>query len=155
MAQQIDGCKGVYPFSVNEVVHRWYHVPLDDRRSRRRTELLRNFDRHYIESVERGTNPSAHAELVDLNLAFKPRPERDDYITFFEAINFEQSLSMEAMQLACRELKKFLTSNARYRRISVDRGYGFCQILVKGESNSFFDIGKLPSDIRAALAAME
>jgi hypothetical protein len=147
LAKQIDGCKGVYPFSVNEVVHRWYHTPLDDRCSRRRADLLRNFDRRYIESVENGTNPAAYAEVNDLDLAFRPRPENDGCITFFEAINFEQSLGTEAMQSVCRQLKEFLTRSERYQRISIDRGFGFCQILVKGESRDFFDIGKLPPDI--------
>lgn len=147
LENQIGGCKGVYPFSVDEVVHRWYHSPLDDRDARRRTDLLHNLDRRFIESVENGTNPAAYGEVQELNLAFRPRPEDDGCITFFEAINFEQSLSSEAMQTVCRELKEFLTKSERYRRISIDRGYGFCQILVKGESQNFFDIGKLPPDI--------
>src|SRR5262249_27027483 len=153
LAKQIDGFKGVYPFSVNEVVHRWYHTPLDDRRARRRADLLRNFDRRYIESVENGTNPTAYAEVNDLNLAFRPQPENSGCITFFEAINFEQSLNTIAMESVCRQLKEFLTSGGRYDRISIDRGYGFCQILVKGESRDFFDIGELPRDISNGLGS--
>jgi hypothetical protein len=139
-------CQGIQSFSANAVCSRWYRAEsqyLDA--DQRRLYLLTGLSRSSIQAVQVGLQPVLLEDLLKAGLAFDRTPLPSSTITFFVSVNFEEDLGLGTRDSVIREIEVKLTKDSRLKRITIDRGFGFCEILIKAESEDFYAIGEVPN----------
>jgi len=145
LPKELHNCKGVYPFTVDRVEHRWYEKPLKEHDRATRGSLLNVLDWEMIERVQRGED-AAGDELERLQLVFENGAVQPPRILFFVSINFQDSLRTDVMRAVSDGIRGFLVrSEHKYPRATLDIGHGFCQLLVKAETEEFFLIREITS----------
>jgi len=131
----------VHTFRVEHVDQRWHGKENVDK------EMLESLEESTIRDVQLGKNPGKFAQLVAGNLAFQRR--KTESIRFFVAINVD-FLDGELPLGIVNAIKHDLSTTPNIKNVSIYRGIGFCQILVKGEVLDYFSIAPLPNWIGAA-----
>ena len=144
LSAAVQGCEGVQPFSVREVVERWYRGSQERSKTRARSPLLSELDEKTIEDVQIGLQPQLLDRLYEQRLVFDRITDRIDTITFFVAINFERELTIRGQEDVANRLAEYLTAHKGLCRIAVDRGHGICEFLVKAEAEQYYTIDEVP-----------
>ncbi len=134
--------RSVHIFSVAEIEKRWH-----DRHDVNK-ELLATLDDETIAAVQQANQPEVFNELSAGNLVLTRG--RSHNIIFFITINIESV--EDAISLGViNGIKRYLMDNPNtITNVSIYSGFGFCQILVKGEVVNYFNIAPLSSWIGTA-----
>ena len=140
-------CEGVLTFVGTAVHRRWYVEERPQANPKIRKELLAHLNPNNIKEVESGNDPEFLELLRDNGLVFERKPLEGTPITFFVSVNFETDLGLKRGTEAVEEIINYLAKNPALRRVTVDRGLGFSEILIKAESDDFYEIGKVPTTI--------
>jgi len=130
---------GFHTFSVTNVVRRWY-----DSDQQVDTTLLRTLTGGTIPKVQTAQNPSLLQKLAVGQLVQERGSSSSNSVNFFIAINLE-SYSHDSIAGVVEELNDYSNQAAprKIDNISIYNGYGFCQILFKGQAPNYFDIAPL------------
>ena len=118
---------------------RWY--PKADKRA---VELITQ------ETIQRAQDLSLDLDrLESLALVTRKTPGNGkNLVRFFVAVYFEgagQQLFLEDGASYSREVENKIREVATIRDYTIDRGFGFCQMLIKGEAEDYFSIADVPS----------
>jgi hypothetical protein len=155
LLKHLKGCRSAHPFSAQRVTNRWYRKSLDQGQQKLRQTLLNRLDRPMIEAVQAGEHPAALEELVNLNLSFDRTPEVAETITFFVAVNLPDPSPDNLHSVTAQLADYFRTEESRFHRITIDTGFGFCSVFIKGEVKEFFSIGDLAASISETFKGYE
>ncbi len=139
------GCTGIQQFEVQQVVHRWYRSSTESDGNRgNRQNALRDLDQQVIESIQDGRAPAQFAALRKAGLIFDRASMHKKTICFFISVNFGEKLDFSQRASVVREIADYLTSSHKLTRVSIDRGYGIMQILIKAEVEDYYAIDTIP-----------
>jgi hypothetical protein len=134
-----------HEFRVLSLDNAWFSEGVEAADSRLRTQLIAELDHNKLREIESGTDVEAYQRYHDAGLVIE-RPLLDSHITFFVGVNFAIGPPDNSMATICSTMREYIGTALRsVKRIVVDRGKGLYEILIKGESADFFEIGRLPA----------
>jgi hypothetical protein len=147
--KKLPNYKSHHPFKVESLESRWWSdlddVSLDPERS----QLIAELDHAKVDAIESGRDMIAFEDYRKRGLILERPPLGT--ITFFIAVNFDAGPLDDELVSIVTKLREYIHKELKgLQRVTIDRGTGFCQILIKGESGDFFEIGKLPGWIGEA-----
>lgn len=142
--------KVVHPFQVTESDGRWY-PELSER-------ALERIDEKVIRQVqEKGKNLR---RLIDVEHLITDRTDhsRTTFIRFFVSVYFEgagKEIYAQDGKAVADKVQQYLVENKALKFCTIDRGFGFCAMLIKGEClrQDYFEIAKLPVKLSTGLGA--
>jgi hypothetical protein len=150
LEQRVENCRIVIPFAVTSIDYKWYVKDVD-------RELLAGLNEDTVKEAQDGENKELIDRLVAGNLIIGREKERlSENIKFFIAVNMEKS-ALAARTDIIRGIERYIIKDEQESDIiqhpSIYRGYGFCDILVKGQASRYFEISDLPNWIGAQFSA--
>lgn len=108
------------------------------------TSLLDSLDDETIRAVQAGRDAALLERLIKGNVVFRREEGGPDPIKFFLAINLAQKEIKIQKDAVAEIVRHVRTSLPAIGKLSIYRGFGFCDMLVKGEVvDNFFSIGAL------------
>jgi len=142
LEHRVENYRVVHPFAVTSIDYKWYGKEVD-------RELLASLNEDIIKEAQSGENEELISRLIAGKLIIEREKERlSQNIKFFIAVNMDKS-AYAARTDIIRSIERHIIKDEQEGEIiqhpSIYRGYGFCDILVKGQASSFFQISDLPN----------
>jgi hypothetical protein len=133
-----------YDFVVESIESRWYLDNEDEAPPTPNMYELGQLNHARVDKIESGKDETGYERFKACRLAIRrPLP---DGIVFFITVNFDDQPTGEGLDSIIQQMRGYIRSELKgFDRITIDRGTGFCRILIKGECRDFFEIGVLPS----------
>ena len=136
-----DSIKAHHTFAVSKIIRRWYERGQDID-----NHLLENLDESTLRQVQSGQNSTLLNKLIDGQIVQIRDKPTVTAISFFIAMNLDMGTNAIYDDLI-GALNDYLSNNPDVKNASIYRGYGFCQVLFKGQVQDYFNIAKLTNTI--------
>jgi hypothetical protein len=134
--QLADTIRAHHTFAVSTIIRRWY-----DRGQRVDKSLLANLNESTIRGVQSGQNISLLNDLIEGQVVQVRAKQAENAINFFVAINLEAGTSAIYDDVV-DALHNHWIRVAQIHNASIYRGYGFSQILFKGQVQDYLRIAE-------------
>lgn len=130
-----ENLRSIHTFEVTNVDYRWYweEKKVDPK-------VLVRIDQDIIRAAQqRGTNLDSLIESGLVTYRVSPSDER--LIRFFTTVYLEDTHAYDDLT---ERIIEDLQSISAIRYLAIDRGFGFCSFLIKGEARDYFAISHVP-----------